>query len=40
MAEPTPSSPLSIPVFRAVWIASIASNFGGLIQSVGASWLV
>ena len=31
-------SPLRIPIFRAVWIASMASNFGGLIQSVGASW--
>lgn len=33
-------SPLSIPIFRAVWIASMASNFGGLIQSVGASWMM
>lgn len=33
-------SPLSIPIFRAVWIASLVSNFGGLIQSVGASWLM
>jgi len=33
-------SPLSIPIFRAVWIASLASNFGALIQSVGASWLM
>jgi MFS family permease len=40
MAEPTPNSPLSFPVFRAVWIASMASNFGGLIQSVGAAWLM
>jgi MFS family permease len=35
-----PPSPLGIPVFRAVWISSTASNFGGLIQSVGASWLM
>jgi MFS family permease len=35
-----PTSPLSIPIFRAVWMASIVSNFGGLIQSVGASWLM
>ncbi|MDB5641679.1 MAG: transporter permease [Hyphomicrobiales bacterium] len=28
------------PLFRAVWIASLASNFGGLIQSVGAAWLM
>jgi MFS family permease len=39
MTEPAPApSPLSIPIFRAVWIAAMASNFGGLIQSVGASW--
>ena len=31
-------SPFRIPLFRAVWFASLASNFGGLIQSVGASW--
>ncbi|WP_380874208.1 MFS transporter [Sphingomonas sp. DBB INV C78] len=35
-----PPSPLSIEIFRAVWIASMASNFGGLIQSVGASWMM
>ncbi len=40
MAETDPPSPLSVPVFRAVWIASMASNFGGLIQAVGASWLM
>lgn len=40
MLDPTPKSPLSFPVFRAVWIASMASNFGGLIQSVGAAWLM
>jgi MFS family permease len=33
-------APLSVPIFRAVWISSIVSNFGGLIQSVGASWLM
>ncbi len=35
-----PASPLRIPIFRAVWLASMASNFGGLIQSVGASWMM
>ncbi|WP_347304394.1 MFS transporter [Croceibacterium sp. TMG7-5b_MA50] len=40
MAGNKADAPLSIPVFRAVWIASMASNFGGLIQSVGASWLM
>lgn len=41
MSAPAPAaSPLSLPVFRAVWIASMVSNFGGLIQSVGASWMM
>lgn len=35
-----PPSPFSIRLFRAVWIASLCSNFGGLIQSVGASWMM
>lgn len=34
------ASPFSYPIFRSVWIASLVSNFGGLIQSVGASWLM
>jgi MFS family permease len=49
--EPTPTpsperlrsgslAPLAHPVFRAVWLTSLASNFGGLIQSVGASWMM
>lgn len=33
-------SPFSIPIFRAIWVASLASNFGGLIQSVGAAWMM
>ncbi|NIJ19176.1 MFS family permease [Sphingomonas naasensis] len=33
-------SPFHVPLFRSVWIASLASNFGGLIQSVGASWMM
>jgi MFS family permease len=33
-------SPLRHKVFRAVWLASMASNFGGMIQSVGASWMM
>lgn len=36
----TPSSPFSVPIFRTIWIASLASNFGGLIQSVGAAWMM
>ncbi len=33
-------TPLKHPVFRNVWFASMASNFGGMIQSVGAAWLM
>ncbi|WP_395787952.1 MFS transporter [Aquimonas sp.] len=36
----TALSPFRVPVFRRVWFASLASNFGGLIQSVGAAWLM
>lgn len=37
----TPSpSPFSIPLYRRIWVANIASQFGGLIQSVGAAWLM
>lgn len=34
------SSPFQTPIFRHVWIASLVSNFGSLIQSVGAAWLM
>ncbi|HET9447992.1 MAG TPA: MFS transporter [Steroidobacteraceae bacterium] len=37
---PSALSPFSYPVFRGVWIASLLSNFGSLIQSVGASWMM
>lgn len=43
MSEAQPVSALSpfrFPVFRAIWIASTFSNLGGLIQSVGASWMM
>ncbi len=36
----TALDPLRHKVFRGVWIASMASSFGGMIQSVGASWLM
>lgn len=39
-ASAPPASPFSIPVFREIWFASLASNFGGLIQSVGAAWMM
>jgi MFS family permease len=33
-------APFRHDVFRAIWLASLVSNFGGLIQSVGASWMM
>jgi MFS family permease len=40
--NPRPSSlaPFGHPVFRAVWMASLVSNLGALIQSVGAAWMM
>lgn len=35
-----PASPFGTPVFRAIWIASLVSNFGAMIQSVGAAWMM
>jgi MFS family permease len=32
--------PFSHRIFFAVWIASLASNFGTMVQTVGASWLM
>lgn len=43
MSEAQPVSALSpfrFTIFRAIWIASMFSNLGGLIQSVGASWMM
>src|SRR6476659_1178986 len=36
----SPFVPFHQPIFRAVWLASLVSNFGGLIQAVAASWLM
>jgi MFS family permease len=33
-------APFRHRIFLAIWIASLVSNFGSLIQSVGASWLM
>src|SRR5215210_6647434 len=32
--------PLSRPVFRALWLAALASNIGSLMQGVAAAWLM
>lgn len=36
----TSLSPFRHRIFLAVWITNLASSFGGLIQSVGAAWLM
>jgi MFS family permease len=36
----SPLVPFRQPIFRAVWLAMLVSNFGGLIQAVAASWLM
>src|SRR3954454_22574892 len=38
--QPSALSPFRHSIFRAVWLASLASNFGSLIESVGAAWLM
>jgi MFS family permease len=35
-----PSSPFGFSIFRLIWTASLISNFGGVIQSVGAAWMM
>ena len=33
-------APLAYPTFRDIWIGSLISNLGGLIQGVGAAWMM
>ncbi|HET9067358.1 MAG TPA: MFS transporter, partial [Amaricoccus sp.] len=33
-------APLRSPIFRSIWLASLVSNFGGLVQAVGAAWMM
>ena len=42
LQDPTPRArgPLSFPVFRALWIATIISNIGTWMHDVGAGWLM
>lgn len=37
---PSALSPLRIPLFRSVWMATLIAYFGAMIQSVGAAWLM
>lgn len=39
-ADASPWSPLRQPVFRMVWIATVASNVGTWMNDVGASWMM
>lgn len=38
--RPTALAPFRHRLFLSMWIGSLVSNFGGLIQTVGASWLM
>jgi MFS family permease len=40
LAKASPLRPFRHATFRDVWLANLLSRFGGLIQSVGASWLM
>jgi len=33
-------APLGFPAYRTLWAATVVSNFGGLVQAVGAAWLM
>lgn len=39
-APPGMLAPLAHPVFRGIWLASLFSNLGWLIQGVGAAWIM
>jgi MFS family permease len=39
-APAIPKSAFAVPIFRQMWIASLTSNFGRLVQAVGAGWLM
>ncbi len=39
-ATTTPWNPFTYPVFRALWLATLVSNIGTFMQSVGAAWLM
>ncbi|WP_109807662.1 MFS transporter [Sphingosinithalassobacter portus] len=39
-ADVESASPFAVPIFRSIWTANLVSNFGYIIQSVGAAWLM
>ncbi|HEY0920996.1 MFS transporter [Devosia sp.] len=38
--RPSPLAPFQHATYRSIWLANLASSFGGLIQAVGAAWLM
>lgn len=40
MPDTSAPPPFSIPLFRQIWTANVASQFGGQMQAVGAAWLM
>ena len=40
MTNTATPSPFAIPLYRRVWFASMGSQFGSLIQGVGAAWIM
>ncbi len=40
LPRPASLAPLRYGVFRAIWLATLVSNLGGLIQAVGAAWMM
>lgn len=40
MPRPSALAPFRHSAFRTLWAATLASNFGGLVQSVGAAWMM
>jgi hypothetical protein len=39
-ADASAYAPLRRPVFRALWLASLATNLGTWLQNFGAGWLM
>jgi MFS family permease len=39
-ARQSPWAPLSLPTFRALWLANVVSDIGGAMHGVGAGWLM
>ncbi|MBJ8140554.1 hypothetical protein GQS12_06340 [Brucella abortus] len=39
-AKSSPLAPFQNKTFRALWSATLVSNLGGLVQTVGAGWMM